>query len=229
MKLSIDFLCRNFSLDKRLLNIIEHISIQNRYISSYKTFIEQKFKFSVSNKTCLKISSHPYMCFACLRFKSRFLNINHNAWKNCHLWIKNYCTIEIWGMNNFFDVWSNIFLAHWRCLYKGRCACTDTHCWFHFLSVCDCRGKYIARWCAVRCWCSCRLGKLSLRSARWYRTGRWCSWFHVRRHMWCHSWCSNRWNSGGSCWCVRGIGMGRDDGYPRIKTLHAYREVLCKM
>lgn len=51
MKLSIDFLYRNFSLDKRRLNINEDISIQLQYISSFKTFIEQRFKFSVSNKT----------------------------------------------------------------------------------------------------------------------------------------------------------------------------------
>lgn len=132
-------------------------------------------------------------------------------------------------MNNFFDVWSNIFLPRWRCPYKDCCACTDTRRWFHFLSVCDCRGKYIARWCAVRCWCSCRLGKLGLRSARWYRTGCWCTWFHVWCHMWCHSWCSNRWNSGGSCWFVRGIGMCRGNGDTRIKTLYTYWGILCKM
>lgn len=69
MKLSIDFLYRNFSLDKRRLNINEDISIQLQYISSFKTFIEQRFKFLVSNKRFLEISSYPYMCFACLRLK----------------------------------------------------------------------------------------------------------------------------------------------------------------
>lgn len=147
----------------------------------------------------------------------------------CNYGIINYCTIEIWGMNNFFDVWSNIFLPRWRCPYKDRRACTNTRRWFYCFRVCDCRGKYIARWCAVRRWCSCRLGKLRLRSARWYRTGRWCTWFHVGRHMWCHSWCSNRWSSCGSCWCVRGIGLYRGNGDTRIKTLHTYWGILCKM
>lgn len=90
-------------------------------------------------------------------------------------------------------------------------------------------------------WC---FGKLCPRRVPWFSTGRCChhAWFLDWRHAYvCHGWwvgvCSRwkergvcyRWKSGGSCWLfrARGIGLWRDDGDPRIKTLHTYRGVLC--
>lgn len=90
-------------------------------------------------------------------------------------------------------------------------------------------------------WC---FGKISPRRVPWFSTGRCChhAWILFWRHV-CHGWwvsvCSRWkercvcycWKCGGSCWCACacGIGLERDDGYSRIKTLHTYRGVLCKM
>lgn len=132
-------------------------------------------------------------------------------------------------MNNFFDVWSNIFFFYWRCFYKDCCVCIDICCRFYFFSVCECWEKYFVRWCVVRCWCSCCLGKFGLCSVWWYCVGCWCIWFYVGCYMWCYSWCSNRWSSCGSCWCVCGIGLCRSNSDIRIEILYIYWGIFCKM